>query len=141
MKKKILTALLFTGMLLTGVNKVFADRFTYKVYNTKTNKTYIAVLGTISLSQHDYIWGFYTKEGTPICVINLNTNYENGLIKGKCGDVNDFMKFMNKEQTTIAEEEYVWKEFSKGTFHSEQDYIRQKLAEKGKYDLSITEGE
>lgn len=137
MKKKFL---IFLSILLITSNSVFADRFTYKVYNTKTNKVYTAVLGTISLSQYDYIWGFYTKEGNPICVINLNTNYENGFVKGKCDDINDFMKFMNKEKSTIAEQEYVWREFNRGSFYKEQDYIRQERAKEGKYDLSLTGG-
>ena len=33
-----------------------------------------AVLGTIGLTDTQYIWGFYEPDGRVLCVINLNTN-------------------------------------------------------------------
>lgn len=50
--KRFLSALLFISTILgVSLTPALAENFTYKVYNPKTNKTTIAVFGTVTMFQ------------------------------------------------------------------------------------------
>lgn len=136
MKKKFLITILGLSFAVELCNNAFAENFTYKVYNPKTNKTTTNVLGTLSVSETQYVWGFYTSDGKPVCVINLNTNKNNqGLVGGKCNDFSAFQRaFVNKENIDMSKYELGWRELSTDTFYREMNSIRQERALQGKYD-------
>ena len=69
--KCIFSGLLFIVVLLYRIKPVFASNFTYKVYDPQTNKAYTAVLGTVSITDNKYFWGFYTQNGEPLCVAQI----------------------------------------------------------------------
>mgnify|MGYP006896541179 CR=1 FL=1 len=56
--KKTLCTLLLSTTLLTTVTPVLAENYTYKVYNPRTNKAYTAILGTLSITDYEYLWAF-----------------------------------------------------------------------------------
>lgn len=58
--KKTLALILLGATILTMSAPTFADNFTYKVYNPRTNKAYTGVFGTISITDYEYLWGFYS---------------------------------------------------------------------------------
>ena len=67
LKRLLSVLLLITALCLITTPAVLAENFTYKVYNPKTNKAYNAVLGTVTITDTQYIWGFYTQNGEPLC--------------------------------------------------------------------------
>lgn len=134
MKQKLLV-LLGAVIALSVVNIALAVNYTYKVYNPNLNKTYTAVLGTMSITDTQYIWGFYTKDGQPLCVANLNTNSDkNGLIGGQCTDINAFVRFMNGENIDINSSKYIFgfRELNQNTFYKEMNSIQQERTAQGK---------
>ena len=134
--KRFLSALLFISTILgVSLTPALAENFTYKVYNPKTNKTTIAVFGTVTITENQYLWGFYTKDGQPLCVASLNTNKNpQGLIGGQCTDIGAFIRFMNGENIDFSKYELGWRELSQDTFYSEMNSIRQERAAQGKYE-------
>lgn len=73
MKKTLLTISLVETMIMSiWSNVAFAENFTYKVYNPKTNKSAIAELGTLRVSDNKYILGFFVN-GKPYYIVNMNT--------------------------------------------------------------------
>ena len=138
MKKILSTMFIGAAIILGFASKVLAENFTYKVYNPKLNKAYTAVLGTISLTDTQYIWGFYEPDGRALCVINLNTNKDSqGLIGSQCTDIGAFMKFMNGDHSVNLSDkkhELGWREKSTDTFYREMESIRRERAAQGKYE-------
>lgn len=133
--KKTLALILLGATILTMSAPTFADNFTYKVYNPRTNKAYTGVFGTISITDYEYLWGFYTPNGTPLCVAQIyNTNTKNGLVGGQCTDTNAFIKFMNGERIDLSKYEMGWRELSQNTIYSEMNAIRRERASQSKYE-------
>ena len=138
MKRLFLSILFASGFLLNMSLCAFAENFTYKVYNPRTNKSYNAVLGTVSLTDIEYIFGFYTKEGEPLCVTSLNLNKDSkGLIGSKCTETKAFMRqFVNNENIDLSKYEMGWREIDTDTFYKEINSIKQERATQGKYEIS-----
>lgn len=136
--KKTLCTLLLGTTLLTTVAPVFAENFTYKVYNPRTNKAYTAILGTISITDYQYLWAFYTTNGSPLCVAQIyNTNTKNGLVGGQCTDANTFIRFINGDKRIDPSKyEMGWRELSKNTLYPEMNSIRRERASQGKYEYT-----
>ena len=133
MNKYIFLLLCLFFMLSTKA--ALAVNYTYKVYNPKTNKSYNAVFGTVSFIDNYYIWGFYTKDGTPLCILHKNnTNVKNGLVGGICTDANAFMRFANGENIDLSKYNMAWSELNQGTIYREMEDIRQERAAIGKYE-------
>lgn len=136
--------LLVVAIMFVVSNIVLAVNYTYKVYNPNTNKTHIAVLGTMSITDKQYIWGFFTKEGQPLCVANLNTNIDkNGLIGGQCTDINAFVKFMQGENIDINSSKYImgFRELNPNTFYKEMNSVQMERAAQGKSVYTINKNE
>ncbi len=134
MKLKFQSFLVLVIMLAVA-NVALAVNYTYKVYNPNINKTYMAVLGTMSITDTKYLWGFFTQEGQPLCVANLNTNTDkNGLIGGQCTDISAFIKFMQGENIDINSSKYVlgYRELNPNTFYKELNSIQQERTAQGK---------
>lgn len=136
MKKYYTLLLIIIAIIALGI-KVFANNYNYKVYNSALNKTYTAVLGTMSITDDRYVFGFYTKEGQPLCVINLNTNKnKEGLVGGQCAEINAFIKVMsgdtsvnpNSPKNTLG-----WRELSPNTFSREISSLKQEREQQGKH--------
>lgn len=138
MRKRTLTVLLGLMILFTS-SMAMAVNFNYKVYNPRQNKAYTAVLGTIRLTENQYIWGFYTKNGQPLCVASLDTNTKNGLVGGQCTDISAFMRFMNGEKIDINNSRYTlgWRELNTNTLYKEMDSIRRERASQGMYEYQV----
>ena len=133
----IFSGLLFIVVLLYGIKPVFASNFTYKVYDPQTNKAYTAVLGTVSITDDKYFWGFYTQNGEPLCVAQIyKTNKKDGLVGGQCTDINAFFKFLAKENIDLSKYEMSWREFSQNTLYTEMNDIREERALQGKYEYT-----
>ena len=138
MKRFILSVLFSAGILFGLSLYAFAENFTYKVYNPRTNKAHTAVLGTVSLTDNEYIWGFYTKDGKPICIANLNINKDsNGLIGSKCVEYEAFAKkfFDGKDNIDFSKYEMGWRELETDTFYKEINSIKQERATQSKYEF------
>lgn len=134
MKQKFF-ALLSAGIMLAMANAVLAENYTYKVYNPILNKTYMANLGTLSLTDTQYLFGFYAKDGQPLCVANLNTNSDkNGLVGGQCTDAKAFINFMNGDNIDLNSSKYIfgYRELAPNTFYKEMYEIRQERSAQGK---------
>ncbi len=134
--KKILSWILFSGILLTTVVPAFAENFTYKIYNPRTNKTSTGVFGTITITDNEYLWGFYTPNGAPLCVAQIyNTNTKNGLVGGACTETNAFIRLLNGEQVDLTKYEMGWRELSQNTLYLEMNAIKRERASQGKYEF------
>ncbi len=122
-------------VLIFVSNSVFASNHTYRVYNPKTNKTVNAVFGTMSISENRYLWGFYTKDGKPLCVAQIyNTNVKNGLVGGICTDAYAFKRFIGGEKLDLTKYGLSWRELSEDTIFSEMESIRSERALQGKFE-------
>ena len=131
--KKILSILFLGVFLFTLSLPALAENFTYKVYNPRTNKVYTGVLGTISITDNEYIWGFYTKNGIPLCVAQIyNTNKENGLVGGNGTDINAFIRFLSGEKVDLSQYNIGWRELSQNTLYAEMNSIRKERTSQGK---------
>lgn len=138
--KKTFLALLGAGIVLAIANIALASNYTYKVYNSNLNKTYTANLGTISLTDTEYLWAFYTKEGQPLCIVNLNTNTDkNGLVGGQCTDIDAFISFMSGESIDMNSPKYTlgYREFNPNTFYKEMNELQQERAAQGKFVFNV----
>lgn len=139
MKKLLLNLLCGTIIYSLTFLATLAENFTYKVYNPKTNKTYSATLGTLSMTDTQYIWGFYTLDGQPLCVISFNNINKNsqGLVGGQGTDYTAFERFfVNKEYNiNLAKHEVGWRELSTDTFYREINCIKRERAAQGKYPM------
>jgi len=126
-------SLLIGLLLLFGfTGAVQAENYTYKIYNHKTNKTVSAELGTLSVSDAQYIFAFFLSDGTPYCAVKLDTDLKDGLVGGKCGDFNTFIRmFVNHEK--VAPLDYGWREYHKNTFYPELNSLKVERAAQGKY--------
>jgi hypothetical protein len=135
MKQKLF-ALLSVGIILSMANAVLAESYTYKIYNPVLNKSYIAELGTMSLTDTQYIFGFFAaKDRQPLCVANLNTNSDkNGLVGGQCTDAKAFLKFMDGENIDLNSSKYTfgYRELVPNTFYKEMYELKQERREQGK---------
>lgn len=127
MKKTLLTISL-VGIMIMSIwsNMAFAENFTYKVYNPKINKSAIAELGTLRVSDNKYILGFFVN-GKPYCIVNMNTEKMDGLICGKCSEFNSSVTYANGGSNSVIE--FSWRELSKNTFFPEVDSIVKERAE------------
>lgn len=140
LKRLLSVLLLITALCLITTPAVLAENFTYKVYNPKTNKAYNAVLGTVTITDTQYIWGFYTQNGEPLCVASLITNKNSqGLVGSQCTDANAFVRFMNGDRNIdLSKYELGWRELSTDTFYREMDAIRRERATQGKYEYRVS---
>lgn len=88
-------------------NVVNAETFTYKVYDHQLNKSYIVELGTIGVTDTQYMYAFFNdRTKPPICVAMFNDNTDTqGFVNGKCMKYSNLNEFMS------------WKELSKNTFN------------------------
>lgn len=137
MKKLFVSLLLSFGFLFAVVGTANALNYTYKVYNPKLNKTYTAVFGTISISDTRYLWGFYTKEGQPLCVAQpYNTNTKNGLVGGDCTEFNTFVQFFNGQKVDLSKNSFGWREINSNTFFREMESIKQERSAQGKFEFN-----
>lgn len=134
MKKNLLALLLGFGILLTTVSAALAENYTYKVYNPKINKAYTAVFGTVSLSDTEFLWAFFTPGGEPLCIIPLYNASKNaqGLVGGKCSTIEDFTASMQGGQ---PKNELSWRELNPNTLYREAESIKRERAAQGKYEF------
>ena len=82
--KYILTILLILSSLFLPANAV---NFTYKVYDQRVNKSFTAVLGTVTVNKNYYLFAFYTQEGKELCLLGdgiTPLDVRNGLVGGMC---------------------------------------------------------
>lgn len=136
--KIFILSILFSAGILFGLSLyAFAENFTYKVYNPRTNKAHTAVLGTVTVTDNEYIFGFFTKEGEPLCVTNLNLNKDSkGLIGSKCIETKAFMRqFENNKNLDLSKYEMGWRELEPDTFYKEINSIKPERATQGKYEI------
>lgn len=136
--KKMLSTLLLVGTLLsTTLMPAFAENFTYKVYNPRTNKSHTAALFTIRFpddNSNTFIYGFMSQ-GQPLCVASIyNTNVKNGLVGGQCTDFYAFSRFMEGEKLDLDKYVLGWRELSTDTLHREIESIRRERAAQGRYE-------
>lgn len=62
MKRLFLSIIFASGFLLNMSLCVFAENFTYKVYNPRTNKAYTAVLGTVTVKTMNIYLDFLQRK-------------------------------------------------------------------------------
>lgn len=116
---------------------VMAENYTYKVYDPISNKSYSAVLGTMSISLSQYLWGFFTKDGKPLCVAKVyNTNNQNGLIGGQCTEVNAFINYLNGENVNLDRYTFGWRELTENSFYKEMNLTKKERMSQGKYEFN-----
>lgn len=134
MRKLLQTLLIGSAILTTTIQPIFAENFTYKVYNPRTNKAYTAVLGTIGMTDTQYLWAFYKPDGEALCVASVyNTNKnDKGLVGGQCSDTAAFIKFVNHQGINLEKYQLGWRELSTDTLYREMESIRRERAAQGK---------
>ena len=141
MKKFILALLVCVGVTIATSNTANAVNYTYKVLNPKLKQENTAVFGTMSITNTQYVWGFYTPDGKPLCVAGPNPsgkNNEGGLF-GLCTEANAFIKFMQGEKIDLSQYNLFWKETQPNTFYREKEDIRQERAKQGKHEFNGVE--
>lgn len=131
--KKYCKIIMLAISLIAINNFCMANNHTYKVYNQKLNKSFSVQLGTITLTENQYIFAFFLNNGQPYCVINLNTNIKNNLVGGQCTDYHSVMDILNNKKPTSVE--YGWREYSTNTFYPEIHSLKHERALQGKYLL------
>lgn len=137
--KYILTILLILSSLFLPANAV---NFTYKVYDQRVNKSFTAVLGTVTVNKNYYLFAFYTQEGKELCLLGdgiTPLDVHNGLVGGMCLPreilLNAVTYASSKEQ--LLKNVLGWRELSSNTFYLEIDDIREERVKEGLIELKL----
>lgn len=138
--KNILTILILCSLVLPAS----AVNFTYKVYDQRVNKSYTAVLRTVSVNQDNYLFAFYTQEGKELCLLGdglTPIDVHNGLVGGMCLPREILLNAGNyvSSNDKLLKNVLGWRELSANTFYLEIDDIRQERVEEGYTELKLGE--
>lgn len=122
MRKQLLISSFVIVSVISMGSLVFAENYTYKVYNPKTKESFPADMITMGISDKTYIIGL--SKAMILCEITTVGSKENNLLGGKCIDIKNY-------QT------YNWKEYQPNTFKPElKSIIEERKAEGEKLDDS-----
>lgn len=138
--KYILTVLILCSLILP----VNAVNFTYKVYDQRINKSYTAILGTVSVNQGNYLFAFFTQEGKELCLIGdglTPIDVHNGLVGGMCLPREILLNAASYAASPDKLSKHIlgWRELSANTFFLELDDIRQERTKAGYTELKLGE--
>lgn len=134
----IILILCLLGLPTSAVN------FTYKVYDQRVNKSYIAELRTVSVNQENYLFAFYTQTGKELCLLGdglTPIDVRNGLVGGMCLPREILLNSANylSSNDKLLKNILGWRELSANTFYLEIGDIRQERAGEGYTELKLGE--
>lgn len=140
MKKLLLLLILcIYGLPVNAVN------FTYKVYDQRVNKSYVAILGTVGANQQKgYLFAFFTPEGKELCLLGdglTPIDERNGLVGGMCLPREIILKpaAYTSSNNKLLKNVLGWRELSANTFFPEINDIRQERTNEGYNELKFGE--
>lgn len=128
MKRIILILFLFLSVNISA----FADIY-YKVYNPKENKSYTCTLGTVGITDRQYLFCFF-KGREPYCFLGGRYNTKNGLIGGNATEYNALIKCIKTgNMSNLENYQYSWRELEPKTFDNDIQTIIQERKSQGLY--------